>query len=155
MGLTDPVSVEALVKQCEELPLPLALNLAIERYAAAADALETAKKRIRDEVLAASWAISEQVDCAEQAEALAKRREEERDAKERARLAQMEADRTGKTTSFIGSDGYRYIVDPQPEVVALHDALRQAVDELAKRGVMVAPEVRSLLNAEKSGDTHE
>lgn len=105
------------------------------------------------------------------AEARAKRREEERDAKERARLAQMEADRTGKTTSFIGSDGYRYIVDPQPEVMALRDALRRLVEAVDKAHVVGVGSVqdtvmlsggawdricreffaaRSLLNAEKS-----
>ena len=53
-----------------------------------------------------------------------------RDAKDRARLAQKEADRTGLTTTFKGSDGYNYMVDPQTEIMAMRSERDAALRDL-------------------------
>lgn len=71
----------------------------------------------------------------------------ERDAKDRMRLAQRKADRTGKTVSFVGSDDQAYLVDPQDEVMAERaerDALRRALGRL--RAFVAEDRVRSVTN---------
>ncbi len=149
--MTDPVSVEALVKQLRGWakspnvnPIPLLL--------AAADALETAEKK-RDEAWLTAQGYAEQADYeqgrAEQAEALAKRREEERDVNiaEADRQAALAARLNGENTAF--RDALRRLLDHHDRYE--NDCLACRMGKVRPYGEYVAPAAaRSLLNAEKS-----